>query len=489
MKISLSEFYAILSTAIFFTHWLLVVVITIRIITRRRPTTYVVSWLFVIYLIPFLGIILYLLLGEVHLGKMRVTRAQKQQKQISHFIHQLKNYPTIFTSEVSPVAKPIFQLCKHHTGLNGIIGNQIELLTSANQVFDRLIQDIDSATSNIELVFYIWSKGGRANEVEAALIRAAQRGVKCRLMLDSAGSRQFLRTTDCHHMKAAGIELIEVLKVNLLRFVFRRLDLRQHRKMVIIDNHISYTGSMNIVDPRYFKQDKNVGEWVDVMLRMNGPISALMSTIYTSDWELETGAHLELPKVTHLAVSPDEQGHTLQLVASGPGYSENMIHQVLLTAIYAAQKKIILTTPYFVPSDDILNALCTVSQRGVEVIIIVPEKVDSVMVKWASRAFFTELLEANIKIFEFQHNLLHTKSVLIDEQVSFVGTVNLDMRSLWLNFEITSVIDDLTFGHDMHQLLDSYLANSIPINKQAWLKRPFWQHMVERIFYLFAPLL
>ncbi|WP_392564489.1 cardiolipin synthase [Orbus wheelerorum] len=489
MDISLTSFYTWLNSFILFGYWILVVATTLRIVTKRRPTTFVVAWMLIIYILPVIGIILYFLLGETHLGQRRVKRAQEMRPIIQTFIQQLHDFPSIFTQQFSNVAKPLFQLCKHQTGLDGISGNHIDLIHTPDQIFDHLINDINQAKSNIEMVFYIWFKGGRANEVEDALIRAAKRGVTCRLMLDSAGSRQFLKTDENHKMKEAGIQIIECLQVNLLRFMFRRLDLRQHRKVAIIDNHIAYTGSMNIVDPRFFKQNKNVGEWVDIMIRMNGPITTLMGAIYASDWELETGKNLSLPKVTDFAEPPVEQQHIMQIIPSGPGYTENMIHQALLTAIYSARNEIIFTTPYLVPSDDLLHAICTAAQRGVKVKIIIPEKNDSMMVKWASRAFFSDLLESGVELYQFKNNLLHTKSVLIDKQLSLVGTVNLDMRSLWLNFELTAVIDDTEFANALNDLLQSYLKNSDLIDFSVWQKRPFWQHIIERLFYFFAPLL
>ncbi|KES14969.1 hypothetical protein GASC598B02_004670, partial [Gilliamella apicola SCGC AB-598-B02] len=227
----------------------------------------------------------YFSLGEAHLGQQRVKRAQKMRPIIANFINRISIFPDIFTPQVSQVSKPIFQLCKHQTGLDGINGNHIELLSDTDAIFDQLIEDINQATSNIEMVFYIWNEGGRADDVEKALIEATKRGVTCHLMVDSAGSRRFLRTKASKRMREAGIIIIEALKVNLLRFMFRRLDLRQHRKVAIIDNYISYTGSMNIVDPRFFKQNKHVGEWVDIMVRMRGPVTTLMGAIYASDWE------------------------------------------------------------------------------------------------------------------------------------------------------------------------------------------------------------
>lgn len=489
MHISLASFYTLMSSLIFFGYWLIIVTIILRVVVKRKPTSYVVAWLLMIYLLPVIGIFLYLLLGEARIGQTRVKRAHEMRPVVEMFVHKLCAYPNIFTQYVSPVARPLFQLCKKQTKLDAINGNHIELIPTPDDIFDHLIKDVNNATSNIEMVFYIWNKGGRADELEDALVMAAQRGVKCRLMLDSAGSRKFLRKNDCKRMRESGIEVIEVLKVNLLRFMFRRLDLRQHRKVAIIDNYISYTGSMNIVDPRFFKQDENVGEWIDIMVRMTGPITTLMAAIYASDWELETGTRLYLPAVTDFADPPEEGKHIMQLLPSGPGYMESMLHQALLTAIYSAQQQIIFTTPYFVPSDDLLHAICTAAQRGVEVIIIMPKKNDSLMVKWASRAFFTELLNSEVKLYQFNDNLLHTKSVLIDQQLSLVGTVNLDMRSLWLNFEITTVIDDTEFAGNLDHLLQSYLANSDEISLTEWEKRPFWQHIIERLFYFFAPLL
>ncbi|OTP90929.1 cardiolipin synthase [Gilliamella apicola] len=484
-----TSFHALVSSLIFLVYWLMIVATTLRIVFKRRPTTYVIAWMLVIYILPIVGIILYFSLGEAHLGQQRVKRAQKMRPIIANFINRISIFPDIFTTQVSQVSKPIFQLCKHQTGLDGINGNHIELLSDTETIFDHLIEDINQATSNIEMVFYIWNEGGRADDVEKALIEATKRGVTCHLMVDSAGSRRFLRTNASKRMREAGIIIIEALKVNLLRFMFRRLDLRQHRKVAIIDNYISYTGSMNIVDPRFFKQNKHVGEWVDIMVRMRGPVTTLMGAIYASDWELETGTDLALPQITDFAEPPEEKKHIMQLIASGPGYTENMIHQVLLTAIYAAQKQIIFTTPYLVPSDDILHAVCTAAQRGVEVIIIVPKKNDSLMVKWASRAFFSELLEGGVKLYQYNDNLLHTKSVLIDNQLSLVGTVNLDMRSLWLNFEITTVIDDAEFAQSLFSLLQKYLAQSEKVNNEIWKQRPIWQRIVERLFYFFAPLL
>ncbi|STJ18277.1 cardiolipin synthetase [Escherichia coli] len=307
-------------------------------------------------------------------------------------------------------------------------------------------------------------------------------------MLDSAGSVAFFRSPWPELMRNAGIEVVEALKVNLMRVFLRRMDLRQHRKMIMIDNYIAYTGSMNMVDPRYFKQDAGVGQWIDLMARMEGPIATAMGIIYSCDWEIETGKRI-LPPPPDVNIMPFEQasGHTIHTIASGPGFPEDLIHQALLTAAYSAREYLIMTTPYFVPSDDLLHAICTAAQRGVDVSIILPRKNDSMLVGWASRAFFTELLAAGVKIYQFEGGLLHTKSVLVDGELSLVGTVNLDMRSLWLNFEITLAIDDKGFGADLAAVQDDYISRSRLLDARLWLKRPLWQRVAERLFLLLQP--
>lgn len=486
----MTTFYTLISWLIFFGYWLLIASVTLRILMKRRAVPSAMAWLLIIYILPLVGIIAYLSFGELHLGKRRAERARTMWPSTAKWLEDLKSCQHIFARDNSDVARSLFQLCENRQGVAGVKGNQLQLLTSTDDTMRALIRDIQLARHNIEMVFYIWQPGGLADEVAESLMAAARRGVHCRLMLDSAGSVQFFRSPWAVMMRNAGIDVVEALKVSLLRVFLRRMDLRQHRKVVLIDNYIAYTGSMNLVDPRYFKQDAGVGQWIDLMARMEGPVATTMGIIYSCDWEIETGKRI-LPPPPDGNIMPFEQesGHTIQVIASGPGFPEDLIHQALLTAVYAAREQLIMTTPYFVPSDDLLHAICTAAQRGVDVSIIVPRHNDSMLVGWASRAFFAELLEAGVKIYQFEDGLLHTKSVLVDGQLSLVGTVNLDMRSLWLNFEITMVIDDDGFGSDLARVQDDYIARSRLVDASRWSRRAYWQRIVERLFYFFSPLL
>lgn len=486
----MTTFYTLLSWLLVLGYWLLIAGVTLRVLMKRRAVPSAMAWLLVIYILPLVGIIAYLSFGELHLGKRRAERASRMWPSTAKWLRELAEYRQIFATENSEVARSLFQLCERRQGIGCIKGNQLQLLTTFEDTIKGLVRDIDLARSDIEMVFYIWQPGGLVEQVTAALKKAAQRGVTCRILLDSAGSIDFFHSTYPAQMREAGIEVVEALKVNLFRAFLRRMDLRQHRKVVLIDKRIAYTGSMNMVDPRFFKQDARVGQWVDLMARIEGPITTTMGIIYCCDWEMETGQRL-LPPPPDVGLMPFEQecGHTVQVIASGPGYPEEMIHQALLTAVYSARHQLIMTTPYFVPSDDLLHGICTAAQRGVDVSIILPYKNDSVLVGWASRAFFNELFAAGVKIYQFQDGLLHTKSVLVDGQLSLVGTVNLDMRSLWLNFEITLVIDDNGFGSDLACVQEDYIARSRLMDESKWQQRPYWQRIVERLFYFFSPFL
>ncbi|CRK85780.1 Cardiolipin synthase A [Candidatus Providencia siddallii] len=486
----MAKAYVFISWIFFFFYWLFITGITIRVLIKKKPVTSAMVWLLVIYIIPLIGVIAYIAFGELHLGKRRIKKIYNMSPSVLMWLENLRNFKHIFATKNSQVAQPLFQLCEKRQGIAGVKGNQIKLLTTCKDSFESLLKDINNAKISIEMVFYIWQPGGLVNNVIDASINAAKRGVKCRIMVDSAGSWYFFRGKYPDKMRAAGIEFVESLKINLMRFFLRRMDLRQHRKIVIIDNYISYTGSMNMIDTNNLKYNSNIGELIDILVRMEGPVSTTLGIVYAFDWEMETG-NCVLPPTYDVNIMPlkHNNNHIAQIIASGPGFPNQLIQQSLMTAIFSARKKLVMTTPYFVPSDVLLHAICTVAMRGVDVSIIIPRKNDSFLVRWASRAFYSELLEAGVKIYHFENGLLHTKSVLVDDELSLIGSVNLDMRSLWLNFEITIVIDDKNFGNDLTLIQCDYMLRSTQLDIIDWNKRSFWHRVIERFCYFFSPLL
>lgn len=486
----------IFNNIILYSYWILIVLVTFKILIKRRTIPSSMAWLLIIYIVPLIGIIAYLLLGETYLDRKRTARTKVAWTTTIHYIKQLKTYKHIFSAKNSDIAAPLFKFCEHRQGIGALTYNQIQLFKKTDDIVTSLIKDIECAKNSIDMIFYIWKPGGLVNQITKKLVIAAKRGVHCRLILDSVGCTSFFNSTYPKIMRKAGVKIVEALHINPLRIFLRRIDVRQHRKIILIDEYITYTGSMNMVDPSFSQTYLGIRKkWIDLMVRINGPISSIMSVMFASDWKIETGEHIFptlsldtyiYPKIQPLPLLPT---HTIQMIPSGPELPENIIHQVLLISLYTAREQLIITTPYLVPSDDILYAICTAAQRGVEVHIIIPQENDSILVNWASRAFFSELLEAGVQIHQFQHGLLHTKSILIDQQLSLIGTVNLDIRSLWLNFEITLLIDSKNFSNDLKKIQYHYISHSTLIDPKKWAQRPYWERIIERLFYFLSPLL
>ena len=235
--------------------------------------------------------------------------------------------------------------------------------------------------------------------------------------------------------------------------LFVRFDLRLHRKIVVIDGEVAYTGSLNLVDPRYFKQGAHVGQWVDAMVRLRGPAVEALAITFLEDWELETGEGVDRLRETGDVHPLASRGRAVvQVVPSGPVVREESIQAVLLGAIYAARRELVMTTPYFVPDESLVMALITAALRGVEVTLVLPARVDSRLARLASQPHKGELLEAGVRIAEFQGGLMHTKSVTVDGELSLFGSLNLDPRSLILNFEITLSVYDRAFTASLRAL-------------------------------------
>ncbi|RPA23472.1 cardiolipin synthase [Shewanella frigidimarina] len=482
------ELYKILTIISVLAYWLLIAGITTRIVYKRRSIGVSLAWMMLIYVVPILGILLYFLVGEMNLGKTRAVRSKEMYGPYREWFRRLFAIQQYRPHNLSDYATPISHLCEKRLGIPTLANNQLTLKSSTETILTTLIEDIQQAQTSIHLEFYIWYPGGLADQVAEALIQAAQRDVAVRILLDAAGSRKFFNSKWPKLMRKAGIQLVSALSVSLVRMIFRRLDLRLHRKIVVIDNQIGYTGSMNLVDPKCFYQSAGVGEWIDVMVRITGSSVPVLNCILAWDWETETDQRM-LPEPPKCLPQKEEPSDMVQVIPSGPGMPEDMIQQVLLLSIYQAKQSITITSPYFVPSENLLFALTAAALRGVEVNLIIPDKNDSMMVEWASRSFFGELLNAGVNIHRFRGGLLHTKSVVIDLHHSLIGTVNLDMRSLWLNFEVTLSVENLEFTQSLSEVQHQYMANSIKMDARQWRKRPLVKRLVEQFFYLFSPLL
>ena len=469
-------------------HAIIVILFGFRLISIRRPVGVVLAWFLIVVLFPLIGISLYILIGERPVGRKLTRKIVRMDKEYAAITESMRKHYQADKQLLPFEGRALSLLAESKNGSPVIAGNKIELFTSSLEILQHFIDEISQAKKTLHLEFYIWALGGDADRVGEALIAAAKRGVTCKVLLDSLGSKDWFKSNWPSRFRSAGIQVTEALPIQIGRFQFRRADLRLHRKIFVIDNAIVWTGSMNMVDPRSFKQDSGVGEWVDAMVRIEGPVASQFELTFSFDWSVDN------PRITHFnqvipASTPAEGRVLAQEFSSGPVYRDDILYQVLLSAIMDAREELTITTPYFGPDDGLIQALMAAAGRGVKVTLIVPKLNDSTLVAWSSRSFYADLMDAGVHIAEFHGGLLHTKSLLIDKRVAVFGSVNFDQRSLRLNFEISLIVYNDEFCSKLETLIESYLAQSDMVDPVSWAKRPRWRVMLENAAHLSSPLL
>ena len=469
---------------------LVVLGLVVRVISRDLPTPTIVSWIAVLVLLPYIGPGLYLLFGEHRLAETRTRRSRMLLEPTKIWMQSLSARHPVNWTDTSDTARGLQRLVQEVNGYPTTSGNELRLYHNAIESLESVIYEVENAKTSIHLLFFIWSEGGLIDRLASALPDAARRGVVCRLLVDQVGSRRFLASNAANSLRARGVEVVASLPVSVWRVWAQRLDLRNHRKIVVIDGRIGFTGSLNAADPAHFKQQLRVGQWVDTMVRLEGPAVEALNLMFLRDWRLDTGA-----PVDELAASGDltEQGARgsadVQVIPSGPDLPENGIHEVVLSLVYAARRKLTITTPYFIPSEPLLIALNCAAMRGVDVTLIVPAKLDSKLAQFAGDASIASLCSSGVKVAQFSGGLLHAKTVTIDDEISLIGTLNMDMRSFFLNFEVSILVYDQAFTGQLAALQASYLAGCKLLNLRLWESRSRLRKGAERVARVVSPLL
>ncbi|MBW2682994.1 MAG: cardiolipin synthase [Deltaproteobacteria bacterium] len=492
--------YSLFCTVILLADLFIRIGLSLRVIMRKRPYGVSLAWLIVILLIPFVGGFFYLLFGENRISERRVERARMSSSRYQHWLKTLRERAPVSWSGFNQECEPLHRQAETLVGIPAMAGNQLQLIDHPEEILASILKDIEMSQSTCHLQFYIWEEGGRVDKIAEALIQAASRGVVCRILLDSIGSRSFLKSKTAAAMKSGGVKIEESLPAGIIRLLFSRIDIRNHRKIVVIDGKTAYTGSQNMVDPDMFKADAGVGNWIDVMVKADGPVVEILGGTFINDWFLETDIDQfqsssllediqQIRRIGDIHPRPVTGKSAVQIVPSGPGLAPEAIHSLLLTTIYAARHELIMTTPYFIPDEPLLAALKAAGQRGVDVKIIVPEKNDSIMVKYASRARYEDLSEAGVKFFLFKGGLLHSKTVTVDRDFSLLGSVNLDMRSFWLNFEATLFIYCREFTNDLLEVQFDYLKQAEELDITSFAQRSLIEKFKENLSLLVSPLL
>ncbi len=461
-------------------------VLAVRVIWRRPATSIALSWLVLMAAFPVVGVAAYLMIGETWLSQRRQQRTAAVAPRLLQSVIKLRESCGVSMKGEHPASVSADAIGVNAGFLPTVGGNRVEILDGAWASITRLIEDIDQAQHSCRLLFYIWEPGGIVDQLHDALVRAQERGVRCRVLVDAVGGKPLLKA--CARLCEAGVEVRPALPVGRLRTLLSRVDLRNHRKLVVIDDDIGYTGSLNMADPAFFKQHKNVGQWVDVMARVRGPSAGLLGALFELDWSLEDNTEPDVESWVPQEIPPAGSS-ALQVVPSGPGQNPKALYRMLLSAIHAAQERLVMTTPYLVPDEAFMEALATAAQRGVRTELVVPARIDGTLVGLATHANCADLLNVGVRIWAFRGGLLHSKTITVDDQMAVVGTVNLDRRSFWINYELSLVLHGCDAVCELRRVQDGYIENSDLIENTTWATRGRTRRLAEGGASLFAPLL
>ena len=455
-----------------------------RVILRphREPASRI-AWIVMIIALPGVGMVSYLLLGETNIGRRRVRRMHEVLASLPN-VSDAGIDGSALQAQIPERYAHLFRVGQSVNGFEPVAGNRGALLSDSNASVDSLVADIDAATDHVHLIFYIWLPDTNGLKVVEALKRAAARGVTCRVMADGLGSRIMIDSAHWKGMHENRVNVAVALPIGnlLLRPLRGRIDLRNHRKIVVIDDWITYCGSQNCADPE-FRIKPKYAPWVDAMVRFQGPIARQNQYLFVGDWMAHRDE--DIRELLKRPLPPDQPGFAAQVIGTGPTIRNSAMPEVFETLMFAARHELFITTPYYVPDEAMQTALCASAYRGVETTVIFPARNDSFIVQAASRSYYADLLEAGVRIFEFKGGLLHTKSLTLDGEITLIGSANMDRRSFDLNYENNILLYDSTLTAEIRRRQDDYLAQSREVTAEMvgqWpITRKFWNNAIAML--------
>lgn len=445
------------------------------IVLQKREPVATLSWLLGLAALPYLGLLIYQVFGP-----------QKIQR------HRLRRHRSRISMQQAGIedgqgdAAELARLGEATTGLRPASAHEVRLLVDGAATYDALLDDIRRARTHVHLEYYIYTPDTTGALLRDALVERARAGVRVRLLLDAVGSSQ-VKARFFAPLTAAGGELVWFHPARLGRIWTRTwVNLRTHRKIVVIDGRIAYTGGINITDE---ENDRlRTDAYRDLHLRLVGDAARMLQLVFVEDWAYATQSREFLSEIAR-TMPPTQPGPIrAQVLASGPDSSWEAIHRTMVSAIYAAKQRVWLATPYFVPGEAAMMALTSAALGGLDVRLLVPKDSDSRIVTLAARSYYDELLAAGVKVYEYGPRMLHTKALLIDAEFALIGTANFDNRSFRLNFEVAMLFHDAGIAATLAALIEGEFAHAPRV--RADRTRPLWRaRLPEALARLASPLL
>lgn len=443
------------------------------IVLQKREPVATLSWLLGLALLPWIGFLVYHVFGPQRIRRQRLRRARVRE--------ELPPQALAENEEVAELAR----MARATSGLPMTTATGVRLLVDGAAKYDALLEDVRNARDHVHLEYYIWHPDRSGNALRDALVERARAGVKVRLLLDALGSAKAGRSL--RELVAAGGEVAWFHPTRFGRIWQRPwTNLRTHRKIVVIDGRVGYTGGMNVTDDQ--NERFNGAAYRDLHLRLEGEVVRALQLVFVEDWAYATGQRDFIGEVRRQTPEPPRGATCAQVITSGPDSGWEAIHRAHVGAIHAARKRVWMTTPYFVPGEAAMMSLTSAALAGLDVRLLVPRMSDSRLVTLAARSYFGPLLVAGVKIYEYGPRLLHSKSLLVDDRMALIGSANFDHRSFRLNFEISVLFDDADIAAQLERLVEIELA-SAPRVRQGRHRPLLTARLPEALARLMSPLL
>jgi cardiolipin synthase len=484
--------------AVVFVAQIVVFVLALCVIPGNRKPSTAMAWLILILAVPGLGILAFLMFGSTSVGRKRRAWQRQVNERVIEELSRSDVPPPPPGAPAADGTGALAGMVRLNQGLSALpmtYGNTAEVLTDYAGCFEAMRADVDGATDFVHVEFYISAWDDWTDGLLTSLAAAADRGVEVRLLFDHLGSHGIpVYKTFLERLRGTKIQWQRMLPIRPLKGEFRRVDLRNHRKILVVDGTVGWTGSQNLIEPGYNKPKNHKAgrEWVELMVRLTGPSVRQLGLVFATDWVAETGGTV-LETLAELPTVPGRPGAATdvacQVVPSGPGFESENNLRLFNSMVYAAQRRLSLTSPYFVPDESLLSAVTTAAQRGVDVELFVSEGADQFMVAHAQRSYYEALLRAGIRIWLYpEPYVLHAKHFTVDDDLAVIGSSNMDYRSFALNYEVVVLMSDPEVVSRMREVQDEYRRLSRELTLDEWVARGRPARYLDNVMRLTAAL-
>jgi cardiolipin synthase len=482
---------AVRALGVFF--WAVALALIPLVLVRRKEPSSTIAWILTLVFLPALGAILFLLFGRDRVrwpAKRKrdldaIVRAQVAASRDEKGDAERPAAPPALDG-ASSLERALFRVGARLTHLQATGGNRVEVLTDGNATYDAIGAAIDGARHHVHAQYYLIRDDATGGWFRDRLVAAAKRGVTVRLLLDGYGCFALGRGWR-RPLHKAGVRVADFLPMRSV--LLQPVNLRNHRKIVVVDGEVAFTGGFNVGD-EYRGQMRGVGGWRDVHLRIEGPAAAELQRVFFQDWAFATGEPIDPQEYFPRPRDATARGDAvIAVVPSGPDTRNEAIHRLFFGAIVGAEREALVTTPYFVPTESLLVAMELAAMRGVAVRLLLPARSNHRVTFHAGRSFYGQLLDAGVELLEYVPGIVHGKTLVIDERVALVGSANMDLRSFRLNFEVHTLVHDAPTAKRLHEAFEAYQADSRVVEPAAWTARPWSLRVKEGAARLVSPLL